>query len=215
MRAVNLLPVAPARTGGARSNRLAMAGALLAAGLVFAGLAFAYMSARTHVDQRTTALAKLDARVLAAAPAPVVTSSGEQQLASEQVPRVTALNAALAGRVAWDQALRQLALVLPDDVWLSTLTANRPAPVVPPTSSASSSTPTTPAPAAPSATSCGTSGFCLTGYAYSQPGVARLLARLATMPAFSSVTLVSSVRTKLAAHAVYEFTIQTDLAGQG
>ena len=40
--------------------------------------------------------------------------------------RTLALAAALGKRVAWDRILRRMALVLPDDVWLTNLTGNMP-----------------------------------------------------------------------------------------
>jgi len=39
---------------------------------------------------------------------------------------VTALSAALTSRVAWDRVFREFSLVLPDDVWLTTLSAKSP-----------------------------------------------------------------------------------------
>ena len=40
-------------------------------------------------------------------------------LAAEKNDRITALSGALSSRVAWDRVLRQISLVLPEDVWLT------------------------------------------------------------------------------------------------
>ena len=60
-------------------------------------------------------------------------------LAADKQARVTALSGALSRRVAWDRVFRELSLVLPNDVWLATITAKAPVP---------SSTAVAPAPAA-------------------------------------------------------------------
>ena len=61
---------------------------------------------------------------------------------------MTALSAALSRRVAWDRIFRELSLVLPDDVWLATLSAKAPV---------SSSVAAAPAPAAAGTTVAATS----------------------------------------------------------
>ena len=64
----------------------------------------------------------------------------QNALAADKQARVTALSAALTRRVAWDRVFRELSLVLPDDVWLVTVSAKAPVP---------SSTAVAPAPAGP------------------------------------------------------------------
>jgi len=214
VRAVNLLPVAVARPRRrASGTRLAaVLGIALLAG-VTAALVFAYRGAQTHVRDRQAALASLQAQIAALTPAKRRLSPAEQQLASQQAPRISAMNSALASRVAWDRVLGRLALVLPDDVWLTSLTAARPAPVAAvPTSTDFSSAPA--APTAPAYGGCG-NGICISGYTCSQPSVARLLARLAVVPAFSNVLLVSSAATKVGSTNTYQFSISVGLSGQG
>ena len=92
-------------------------------------------------------------------------TSNDDALAAEKSARVGALSAALTSRVAWDRVLRQVSLVLPEDVWLTNLAATAPSPA-----------------AAARAPSTGTSGFTLTGSTYSQNGVARFLSRLSRDP---------------------------------
>ena len=102
-------------------------------------------------------------------PAPAV--PGVSELEEEKNARIGALSAALAGRLAWDRVLREVSLVLPDDVWLSSLSATAPV-------GASASTVA--------------AGFSINGQTYSHDGVARLLARLAIVPHLSNVQLLHS-----------------------
>ena len=125
----------------------------------------------------------------------------EQQLASQQAPRISALNAALSNRVAWDRVLSRLALVLPDDVWLTTLTAKSP---VSPATNVSSGSGT----GAPSQ-------FVITGRTYSHDGVARLLSRLQVVPDLTNVQLMSSTLSKVGLQDVVDFSIAADLKVAG
>ena len=91
--------------------------------------------------------------------------------------RVAALSSALSSRVAWDRVLRQISLVLPEDVWLTSLTSRRRAD----------------ASAATGAVAAAGASFTLTGATYSQSGVARFLSRLARRcPTSANVQLPSS-----------------------
>ena len=118
-----------------------------------------------------------------------------EQLAGEESARLTALAAALTERVAWDRVLRQFALVLPEDVWLTSLNAQ--APTVGPAA---------PATAPPASGSAPPTGFTITGYTYSHEAVARLLSRLAVIADLENVQLQRSAVTAGNAKMV-EFTI--------
>ena len=110
---------------------------------------------------------------------------------------MTALSAALASRVSWDRVFREFSLVLPDDVWLTELSAKSP---ISPATNASSSTGTgTP------------SEFTITGRTYSHDGVARLLSRLQVVPDLTNVQLVSSTLAKVGNQDVVEFSIAADI----
>src|ERR671912_1688078 len=124
------------------------------------------MSAGGSVNSKQSELDALRAQIAAVPVVPVVDTSREDALAAEKGARIGALSAALSGRVAWDRVLRQVSLVLPEDVWLTNLTA-----------------------AAPDAAqqSATGSGFTLTGATYSQNGVARFLARLAVIPDLANI----------------------------
>src|SRR5438874_10644732 len=125
MRAVNLLPRDLAQKGTGLPSAPVMAG--VCAGLVVAavlGADFMMQSGNAAKEQRS--LDALQARVakLPAAP-PGPTSSG-RNLASEHNARVVSLSTAMSTRVAWDRVLREFSLILPDDVWLTSLAAMSP-----------------------------------------------------------------------------------------
>jgi Tfp pilus assembly protein PilN len=107
---------------------------------------------------------------------------------------------------------REFALVLPDDVWLLTLSATAPvtaatAPTPAASTSSSSSDPST--------SLVGTLGFNIEGYTYSHDAVARLLTRLAVVPDLEQVQLLTSEQAKLGARNVIHFTIAANVRAPG
>ena len=198
MRAVNLLP----KDHGSKAIRKeslpvlvgACAGVLVAAVL---GSMFMMGSGKIAAQQRK--VDDLNRKFRALPPAPPGPSAAQQQLAGEQSARVTALSAALANRVAWDRVFREFSLVLPDDVWLTMLSAK--SPISPATNAASSSGTGTP------------TQFTIQGRTYSHDGVARLLSRLQVVPDLTNVQLVSSTLEKVAGQAVVTFSIAADIKG--
>jgi Tfp pilus assembly protein PilN len=199
VRAVNLLP----RDHGHRTVRKeslpvlvgACAGVLVAAAL---GAMFMMGSGKIAAQQRK--LDDLNRTYQALPPPPPGPSAAQQQLAGEESARVSALSTALGSRVAWDRVFREFSLVLPDDVWLTTLTAK--SPISPATNAA------TTAGGAPSQ-------FTVQGRTYSHDGVARLLSRLQLVPDLTNVQLVSSTLSKVGGQDVVEFTIAADIAVAG
>lgn len=189
MRAVNLLPreVEQARKAPPAPLIAGCAGLVLAAAVLAAG----YLSASAKVGRANDRVSALQAQLLAV-PRPAAAPASVSGLPVERQARVAALSSALGRRVAWDRLLREVSLVLPDDVWLTTLTAKTPASLVPGA-----------APLAPD----DTTGFSLQGYTYSQEGVARLLSRLQVIPDLQSVALLTSTQTKVADRPVYQFSI--------
>jgi Tfp pilus assembly protein PilN len=192
MRAVNLLPL-HARTGRRRppSAALAVAGAgVLAASL----LAVGYFSTTGNVDTREQELAALEQQ-LAAARSAAKPRPDQTGLAAQRDQRFTALNDALAKRLPWDRILREVSLVMPDDVWLSSLAAGGS---------------TTTDPSTPTAQT-----VTFTGFTYSQESVARMLNRLALVPEIANVKLQSSAVTEVGSQQIYGFTILADLIAGG
>jgi Tfp pilus assembly protein PilN len=190
MRAVNLLP----RDDPNRRSKtnvpvvIGVAGAVLTTALV--GMMF--MSASSAVHDRQQQLDTLRAE-LAVVPPPVQQSSAQAGLVEEQKARVIAVATAMQRRVAWDRVLREVTLVLPEDVWLLSLAGVSPA------------SPGSIGVAAP--TSGAPTGFTLNGYTYSQDGVARVLSRLMVVPDLSNVQLASSSVTQVGTQEIVQFTI--------
>jgi Tfp pilus assembly protein PilN len=191
VRAVNLLPRDDARTRSRQRNPVPIAG--IAAGVAATAiLAAVFLSVSAGVADKQERLDAAQAE-LDATPVPPPTDSSATALEQERGQRVIALSTALGRRVAWDRILRELSLVLPEDVWLSTLSAKAPSP-------------TAEAPA----------GFTITGKTYSHDGVARLLARLAVVPHLSAVQLQHSSKTPSeAGRDVVEFSIQALIKAPG
>jgi Tfp pilus assembly protein PilN len=98
-----------------------------------------------------------------------------------------------------------MALVLPDDVWLTSLVGTMPL---------QSATPAGAAPAAgttPSALPPTATALTLQGYTYSQAGVARLLERLQVLPDLKNVQLKESSTSNVSGQNVVSWTIITDI----
>ena len=198
MRAVNLLPRDEAKKSFA-ANRGVGFGAAGGAALVTAVLVSMTMSAGGKVDAKQAELDGLRAQIAAIPVAPVEDTVDDTALAAEKGARIGALSAALGDRVAWDRVLRQVSLVLPEDVWLTNLSATAPAG----------------ASAAAAGTSAPASGFTLTGSTYSQNGVARFLSRLSVIPDLANVRLQSSQSALVLERELVQFTILADVRAPG
>jgi Tfp pilus assembly protein PilN len=186
MRAVNLLPREVAKPTARRWNVPLVTGIVV--GVVAVGvLAAGFVRESTKVSHKRTALDAARAE-LALIPAPTVPDPASSTLMNERAKRIAALQRALNGRISWDRVLREVSLVVPDDVWLSALTLQAP---TPPTALPTLPPGEAPAPSAASATS---SDFTMTGSAFSHQGVARLLSRLALVPDLEDVTLGHSTK---------------------
>jgi len=196
MRAVNLLPRDHGQRTIKKESLPVLVGACSAV-LMLALLGAMFMMGSGKIAAQQRKLDDLNRRFQALPPPPPGPTAAEQALAGEQSARVTALSAALASRVSWDRVFREFSLVLPDDVWLTELSAKSP---ISPATNASSSTGTgTP------------SEFTITGRTYSHDGVARLLSRLQVVPDLTNVQLVSSTLAKVGNQDVVEFSIAADI----
>jgi Tfp pilus assembly protein PilN len=220
MRAVNLLP----REEPKRRNKRMTAGvqlAIVAPFLVVSLLAAGYLLASSKVNDNRATLKALQ-EALASIPPPVTAPPENAELALQRDQRIAALGAALQSRIAWDRVLRQISSVLPEDVWLTTLTASSPqAPAPPPP--APTPTETAPTDAAPTETLGGSTTtpapvtpppapsaapLTISGYTYSQEGVARFLTRLAVIPELETVKLLQSVQATVSGQFVVQFSIE-------
>jgi Tfp pilus assembly protein PilN len=189
MRAVNLLPreLEQDKAGPSRQVVLSCGAAVLS----MAVLAGGYMQGSSALGKRNAALAEAQAR-LAAVPQPMQQPASVTGLPQQRQSRVAALSSALTTRVAWDRVLREVSLVVPEDVWLSSLQA-----------------------AAPTAAGITGQGIHISGFTYSQPAVARLLARLTVIPDLQRVSLTSSTLTDIGSRPVVQFEIGADLKPAG
>ena len=192
MRAVNLLPRDDKRR---RQPGAVTLTAVLGSVLVVALLAGLFLMTSSSASDKQAEVDALRAELAAIPPAPEapVDSSGLETQKSE---RVTLLGKALAARIAWDRVLREISLVLPEDIWLESLTANAPDPNFVP---------------APGKTDAPTGGFSITGYSYSHDGVARLLARLSVLPELDRPALGTSAIDTSKGRGVVKFTISASL----
>jgi Tfp pilus assembly protein PilN len=194
VRAVNLLPREEARRSF-EAKRGVVFGAAGGTAVVTAVLASLTMSAGGTVGSKQSELDSLRAQIAAIPVAPAKDTSGDDALAADKGARVGALSSALSGRIAWDRVLRQVSLVLPEDVWLTNLSAA--------------------APAAKTGTATAASGFTITGSTYSHSGVARFLARLQVIPDLENVHLLSSQSQLQDKRQLVQFTILADVRAPG
>jgi Tfp pilus assembly protein PilN len=202
VRAVNLLPRDEGRKRTPAEAAPIVGGlALLLVAVVF--LAISFLSASASVRDKRAALKDAQQQLAVLPPLPPGPTPTEAALVGEQSSRVSAVASALSRRVTWDRVLREFATVLPDDVWLTSLSAKSP------------SSPASAAPAAPPAPNAPATGFVVNGYTYSQAGVARLLSRLSVLPDLRNVQLQSSALSKIGEQQVVQFTIVADLTPLG
>lgn len=203
MRAVNLLP----RDDQTRTTRkqnvpmlLSSAVIVLVAGLI----AVSYLSAKGTAEAKQSELdgAKAELALLPSVADINAKDAPRRTLKSEHDARVTALSAALTRRIAWDRILREISLVLPNDVWLRTMSAASPTPA---------------SGAAPAATPLGLPPTLMTieGSTYSHDAVARLLTRLSVIPDLKNVWLTRSELGAVAGRPIVQFTILADVRQAG
>jgi Tfp pilus assembly protein PilN len=204
MRAVNLLPRQHVEQKRERPNAVVLVAAIGGAAVLLV-LVAGFLVANRSVDRQQQALTAARAE-LAVTPAHHVSSTTNtfrQTVLNDREQRSLALASALGKRVAWDRILRHFALVLPDDVWLQSLTGTVPLDPTSTLSTTSSALPT-----------AGTE-LTITGYTYSQESVARLLERLQVLPDLKNVQLESSTSSQVAGQNVINFTIVSDIRTGG
>ena len=208
MRAVNLLPRQQVELKRERPKTVALVAGIGGAAVLLA-LVGGFLLANRSVDRQRQALSTARA-VLAVTPAHHISASTNafrSSVLSKREQRSLALAAAIGKRVAWDRILRRIALVLPDDVWLSSVAGSVPLDPASATATATATTiPTTSTafPAVPTA-------LTLAGTTYSQAGVARLLERLQVLPDLKNVQLTNSQAAVIGSQRVINFTIVSDI----
>ncbi|MFN2628579.1 MAG: PilN domain-containing protein [Gaiellaceae bacterium] len=176
MRAVNLLPrdLSGQRTFISQQNVPALVGAGLGI-LVTGALALGVLHESGRLSTARGTLANLQTQVHSLPPQAQQQPGRNAQLAGEQNARILAVSNAIGARLAFDRILREFSLVLPNDVWLSTMTLSVPDPA-----QVAAGSPRT--------------DFSINGTTYSHDSVARLLTRLALIPDLENVNLTNSTR---------------------
>jgi Tfp pilus assembly protein PilN len=182
MRAVNLIPSDQQRgAGGAAGKSGGGAYILLGVLALLVVLASAYVVSDKSVKDKETQLADISAQA-AAAEAKAQSLTSYTKFASIRQKRVDTVSQLAASRFDWAHALREVARVLPENAWLTSLTA---------TTSTS--------------VSVGTGGSTLRsalnvpaiqvqGCTTSQSSVAKLIARLRLIDGVQRVTLEDSTK---------------------
>jgi type IV pilus assembly protein PilM len=207
MRGVDLLPKDAKKKKSPRANLVAI-GAPVAVAVPLVALGLLYLGAHGKTTDNQAELDAVRAEI-AALPEPVGPEI-DASIVGDEAARATAVARVLGGRVAWDTVLSDMSRILPANVWLASLSASAPEIVDPAGGAAAAVAASVPGQVAGIPTA-----VTLQGYTYSQPDVARLLARLATLPSLKRVTLTSSQKETLGTRNVVRFSIVADLSQTG
>ena len=178
MRAVNLMPRDESRAK-LEMGRLPLFGAVGGVIVVTAAAFLLASSASSTTDDLKAELQAAEATIDGLPGAPDSAVSGGA-IVQERSNRVAALSAALATRTPFDRVLREISLVLPADVWLTTLDAAAAGPeTLPPGVPPIQAVPTS-------------SGVTIEGATYSHDAVVNVLARLSLVASLTNVRLTST-----------------------
>jgi uncharacterized membrane protein YgcG len=190
MRAVNLLPrdLQYAKSIRNEDPAVVVGSALGVVVMIAVGAAFFTAHSHATAQQKRLTEARLELAQLSQKKRPQHTTPRPQVPITPIVPPpavtgqeatwLSAVSSVLSQRIAWDRVLREVSLVIPDDVTLASLTMTAPTSVA--------------AAAVPGAAAPPSQGFVISGSAYSYDSVARLLSRLALVPDLTGVTLTGS-----------------------
>jgi Tfp pilus assembly protein PilN len=197
VRAVNLLPRDDSKQRKAPPPVVLVAA--IGGTLVLGGLFLGVTMTGGAVDSKRDELAALESELALIPPPPAGLTPAQTGFADQRTQRAGALASALSRRVAWDRVLRRFSLVLPEDVWLTSLN------LVSPTPATAAAGAPAPKPGAPPG------GFVMAGRTYSYDAVARFLSRLAVVPDLTNVQLQRSSKTRQAGREVVDFSIAADV----
>lgn len=198
MRAINLLP--PDQRAGrkvsiSRSKLLVLGGAVLAL-----GLGYHTWNVKQQVSQAATAAAAAQSeRSAAEAKIATINASAKSETDLQRFQGI--VSGIAAARTDWDRVIRDIALVVPRQAWLTALRVETPKTAVSSTTAAAAApTPAGTAIAVPT-------GVHIEGYTYSNAQVAYVLARLSAVRGIGEPHLSSSSPTQIGNRKVVKFTI--------
>jgi len=189
MRAVNLLPRDMQQRKSFREEdpAVVVGSALGVIVMIALGAAFFVAHGKANTQQARLTKAQLELAALsekkreeqkpAKPSAPITPIVPPPAITGQEASWLSAVSTNLSQRIAFDRVLRDVSLVIPDDITLSSMTMSAPIAAV--------ATPGVPPPAA-------SQGFVIAGTAFSYDSVARLLSRLALVPDLNTVTLTST-----------------------
>lgn len=203
MRAVNLLPkIDQYRTTRKQNVPVLISTALIV--LVTGLIGVTYLSSKGTAESKSSELegAKAELALLPSVADINAKDAPRRTLKTEHDARVTALSSALTRRVSWDRILREISLVLPNDVWLRNMSATSPTP-------ASGTSPAATPPGLPPTL------MTIEGSTYSHDAVARLITRLSVIPDLKNVWLTKSELGAIAGRPIVSFTILADVRQSG
>jgi hypothetical protein len=189
MRAVNLLPIDLQVRKSIRHEdpAVVVGSALGVVVMIFLGAAFFMAHGHATSEQKRLTDARLELAALSVHKkptpkpkkvAPITPIVPPPTITNEEASWLSAVSTSLSQRIAWDRVLREVSLVMPDDVTLTSMTMTAP--------TASAVVPGAVTASAPA------QGFVIAGSAFSYDSVARLLSRLSLVPDLSDVTLTST-----------------------
>jgi Tfp pilus assembly protein PilN len=212
MRAFDLLPREDGREDGGRRPSTAQLVLAAAALVLVAALASVFLVTNARVADKATEVNDLRSRLAALEqpqeePKPALEGS-DQALVQERDNRTGALGTVLARRVGWDRVLRDISLVLPDGVWLETLTATAATPT-------DATQPGAPAPVPDPTAAPGTSTVEISGFGKTQASIAQLLSRMAVLPEIQAVQLASASAEEIGGQTVFRFSLSATLKPAG
>jgi Tfp pilus assembly protein PilN len=192
MRAVNLLPKELQTRKSIREEdpAVVVGSALGVIVMIALGLAFYVANAAVGTQQARLNTARIELAQLSVKahrvkpkstkPAqPITPIVPPPSVTGQEATWLSDVETTLSQRIAWDRVLREVSLVMPDDVTLTSLEMTAPV-----TAAAIPGVVTTP--------SSGAQGFTVAGDAFSYDSVARLLSRLALVPDLTDVTLTGT-----------------------
>jgi Tfp pilus assembly protein PilN len=206
MRAVNLLPKEFQNAKSIRHEdpAVVVGSALGVMVMIALGSSFFVAHANANAQQAKLTTARLELAQLSQhqrpvpkpkTPAtPITPIVPPPAVTAQEASWLSAVSTNLSQRIAWDRVLREVSLVIPDDVTLVQLSMTTP----------------TAASTGPSATP----GFVIQGSAFSYDSVARLLSRLALVPDLSNVTLTNTSSGGLGSGATPAAGVQFNITAQ-